>query len=206
MRTSILSFVCVCLSFSIMAQIEKGSYMIGNNTGLWALPNMSEGSFSNLSLGSTSFFSSSETALSHFNLNLSPSVSYFVKDNLSIGLISNIYYSRYEDNLERSGRESYFALGPQAHYFMSGGKFSPYFTANATIGYRQYGLDNMPSTQFTNNLVSLGAGSGLAYFVNKNCAFNLELFYNYIGSTSRAQPAIRNHTIGVDIGVKFFLR
>ncbi len=209
MKTHLLSLLFTLLLNTVYAQTEKGSFLIGNNIGLLSPLSIEGSDFSNFSIGSSSTLTSSEPLRTQFNLNLSPSVSYFLHDNISLGLNCNIYVNGFTyatETIELIGRESFFSLGQQMHYFLDYGNFKPYLTLNAFYTYGRWRTSSLPGLVNSENYILLGSGSGLAYFVNKNCAFNLELYLNYLAPLGSSRPNFMNEFFfGLDIGIMFFI-
>jgi outer membrane protein len=212
-------FVALISFCSITAQTEKGSFMISGHTGLGFTSNTvkykTEGE--NIDGPKTTSF------------NISPSVGYFIIENLAVGLDidyktvttkqqvfvnSNDQPGPSQTKINTKTIESTLAIIPNATYFFSKGKARPYISAG--IGFANIKQEGNRSRSFAdydlydyynnnNNGIVIGADVGLAYFLSK--AISLDLGVGYAQYNYKDEDVkVKSGAIGVNIGVSVFLK
>ncbi len=174
---------------TVNAQIEKGSVMFGSDLGSGVASSASNGIFGanfNLNKGAG------------WNIGLSPKVGYFVKDNVMLGGVVNIGYSKVSDvkttvyGIQGLGR--YYASDGQVNNLLKHGRF--FVEANAGIA----GVNTKPGT--TTNGFAFGFGPGYSYFVTQSVA--LEGLVKYNGLAGGGNTGYVN-SLGINFGVQVFL-
>lgn len=209
-------FLFAALLFSILmtAQTEKGTFMISGETSLgFTSTNVKykNHGISNDGPKTTSF-------------NISPSVGFFVIDNLAIGLdfdyktaTTKQHGITYYDpsingysNIEAKNTETSLAIMPNATYFFSKGKARPFIEAGIGYANIQQKTESSFSTMYSklesnNNGYVWGVGGGLAYFITNTVSFDIGLGYgeyNY----NEEDTKVKSGAFSANIGISIFLK
>ncbi|WP_281324312.1 porin family protein [Flavobacterium sp. IMCC34518] len=213
-------FLLVALLFSVIitAQTEKGTFAISGKTGL---------GFNSTTIKYENSGNTTDGPKTS-SFNISPSLSYFIIDNLSLGLDLNYktVTTKQKTFFINSGvtggytivdekiTQNTLSIIPTATYFFSKGKTRPYI--NAGMGFANmkeksnyYGslADGQTSSNFStsNNGLVWGAGGGLAYFVSKAIGFDLGLAYaKYTYKENNSK--VKTGSLGANIGISVFLK
>ena len=181
----------VALFTAANAQTEKGSWMVSGK---------SEISFNNVNTKvkyDGTEVDSDETS----SFTFSPSASYFVINNLAVGLGLN-----YMHNKNGDVKSNTFVAMPQATYFLAtAGNVKPY--VEAAVGYASNNTSDDESEIKADGL-AYGAGVGVAYFVNPSVAFSLGLNYSGANLTFSEDSDFKTNinTLGVGVGISVFLK
>jgi hypothetical protein len=150
--------ILTVLSLNAFAQIEKP---LAKGNGMIA----GSGSISYRTSQSESGGPTSKTTI--FNISLSPSYSYFIIDNLAIGLNATISYYKQESNGTYS-----LGAGPIARYYLKNGLF---INLETSFGY----LHGLNSNTETDRFLSLKPGLGYAFFINPKVSIDPCLSYEF---------------------------
>ena len=129
-----------------------------------------------------------------FYFSLSPSLGYFVKDNLALGASSSTYLYSYTDS------ESVMSLGFAPfikNYFENG------FVLNGSAGYNFILNKENNDNDITNNL-SLSIGFGYALFLNSKVSLELYILDNLLISLNGGNNIMQNN-LHYSIGLYTFL-
>jgi hypothetical protein len=183
MKKIIIISVCIALfgvSTEVSAQTQKGNMMIGSQ-----LVNIG-GTFQNHS--------------NEFNLGITPSVAYFIRDNLGIGGMLNLGM----DALKDAPTTFTYGIGPWARYYFtpsSNLEFSKYvaFFIDGFVGIQ--GVTHNKGGGSTNGL-GIKAGPGISYFITPNVALDGLLDYNVVIGFGNATTV---NKIGINLGFQVFL-
>jgi outer membrane protein len=190
----------------VMAQTEKGKFVISGKTGI---------DFSWINSKSTSPFGTSKTKTSSFEF--SPTAAYFVNDNFFIGLTSLYSYEHTNFNLNSTQSNTLYTLMPTAgYYFVTETKFRPFISGG-------FGLVNSKSTfrgtpmnptdpTFINSFTAKSNGfvaniaAGVSYFVAENISFDGQLAYNYVSLRDKnfRDAKTTSSGIGFSFGISVF--
>lgn len=183
-RTLAILILMVSYSTFSMAQMTRGSFMVRGNVGI----NYNQNQFDAGVLGSAGTYKEYNPTII-----LSPSVGYFIADNLVLGLKTSYARSRYSyasDNTDVSQSKQItntYALGLFIRKFVPiTDKISFYMEANGSRGWEKpYGKneDNEKLYFSKTNLLNLNAELGFQYMVTKN--IGLDLHTNLIQFSSR---------------------
>lgn len=182
--------------FGANAQTEQGNWKFGGSSNFSFNSNSSTPEFDGDELDS-------ETTIT--TINFSTDASYFVIDNLAVGL--ELMIGSTKDKTEEGGDEfeyttSTFGVLPQATYYFTDGEFVPF--AGAKVGYLSSGGEE-DEDKFSG--IAFGAEVGVAYFINNN--ISIDLMVEYLNSTlsnkEEEDYKLKNNTIGVGIGFSIFL-
>lgn len=197
----LLSFILILVGIQYSAaQLSKGTFLVGGT----------------LSANAKSTKAQSSEWITR-SINVSPNLSYFVANNLAVGLITPWDYT-YE-KLKSSGTvttTSTYFVGPVVRYYFPFGSWAVFPTASFMHGWRtmKYGHPqyNDFSTKVKGSMNSFSGGVGITYFVAKNVGVEGVLSYRHDNATSRdvANQLSRESTekdsqINLSIGVQVYL-
>ncbi|HKO76857.1 MAG TPA: outer membrane beta-barrel protein [Flavobacterium sp.] len=216
-----ITLLIALISFgTITAQTEKGTFAISGKTGLGF----------NSSTVKYEYQGQSTDGPKISSFNISPSVSYFIIDNLAIGLefdyttattkqqilVANDYSTGFGYSaIDTKSTETTFSVIPTATYFFSKEKFRPYITAG--MGYAKIkqkmnssGTTSNPDAFYSysdsdNNGLVLGAGGGLAYFISKAICFDLGLGYANF-TYEEKDVKVKSGALTANVGISVFIK
>ncbi|HEU4788854.1 MAG TPA: outer membrane beta-barrel protein [Flavobacterium sp.] len=209
-------FLLAALLFSVIltAQTEKGTFAISGKTGL---------GFNSTTVKYENSGNTTDGPKTN-SFNISPSVSYFIIDNLSLGLDFNYKTVSTKQKIlvltpdgmngmiiDEKNTNNTLSIIPTATYFFSKGKTRPYL--NAGIGFgntkqeNNYSASSPEISNFStsNNGLVWGAGAGLAYFISKTISFDLGLDYSEF-SFKENNVKTKSGAFGANIGISVFLK
>ena len=185
-------------SLSIFAQTEMGTWMIQGDTNLSLTGVASEFEYDGKSTGH-------ETSVGTFEFN--PAVSYFVADNLAIGLGLELSSTATEVETEFAKSETTsaaFAVMPQATYFFGSSRTRPYLGV-------ELGLISTVTDDGNNEATFSGFGFGLnggaAIFLSDNVSLNLGLEFAGASLTDKDDDDYKMNLggFGITVGFGIFL-
>lgn len=207
------------ITFGTMtAQTEKGTFMITGQTGLGFTSSTVKFEYQGQEIDGPKTNS----------FNISPSVGYFVIDNLAIGLdidyktattkqeiyISESLTTGAVSTVNSKSTLSTIFIMPNATYFFSKGKARPYLSASAGIAQIKQDV-NSSGTLLDGNTLSgynnknngfVWSGSGgIAYFVTNTICFDLGLGYTKYSYKDEGIKT-KTGTFGANIGISVFLK
>lgn len=181
----------------------KGNWIIGGSTNLGFSSNKSTSKTDNYSVDGQ------ETT----NFNVTPTVGYFVMDNLAVGLNLGYEVQKYDAylNFEQKAKitNSTFSAVPSLTYFIEAdSKAFPYISAGA--GYALNNAKTDQNTPYKTNFFVWGAKAGFAYFITPSIAIDLGLNYQQLSTKYNATDGIPESkeiykTLGAAIGFNFVL-
>lgn len=188
----LLLTLLVSLTFSVNAQTEKGKWLVSGSTNV---------GFNSVNTKyKADGFSVDGEKVNTFNI--SPSVGYFIIDNLSVGLGLDYNNSSTKDENDEKLSSSTFTVLPTATYFFTKNTtVKPYLGAGA--GYASY-KQKYGSVSQTNGGFAWGVEGGLAYFINPKIGIDLGLGYGQV-SVEESDVTIKANTFGAKIGFSLFL-
>lgn len=210
------------VSALITAQTEKGHWMIGGSTTL--------GFNHNTVKYKDSGYRTSGPKVSA--ISLTPNVSFFIKDNLSIGAelgLTNTVTKELVNDAEHKTKQNTFSFVPQVtYYFPISGSLRPYLGAG--VGFATSKIKNSASGTtmdeiFDSEIKISGLNwkvkAGVSYFIKSNIGLNFGLVYNQItGKNDTPYFSLDNNNniipgnkkvntrindFGVNVGVSFIL-
>ncbi|MDY3548608.1 outer membrane beta-barrel protein [Riemerella anatipestifer] len=178
----------VALFGAMNAQTEKGSWVVEGKTNL---------GFNNVST-KVKYDGKSYDDGKVSTFNISPSVGYFVMDNLALGLELNFLSAKSGDETN-----STFSLLPNAtYYFSTGSQFRPYLGAGVGYASTTSKYNNLSSTV---DGLAWGVKGGGVYMLNKTAGINIGLGYNQF-STTNNDVTTTVGTFGVNAGFSLFFK
>lgn len=133
--------------------------------------------------------------------NISPSVGYFVVDNLSVGLsLGYTNTSTKDEDGEKASSSTFTFLPSLTYFFTKNTTVKPYLGAGA--GYASF-KEKYGSVAETNGGFAWEVQGGLAYFVNQKAAINFGLGYGEV-SVEQSGFTVNANTFGAKIGFSLF--
>lgn len=145
-------------------------------------------------------------------LTITPSVGYFVMDNLAIGLDLNYTSTRTtvkinELDLDYDSTNSTLSLLPNAtYYFPTGSNFRPYLGAGIGIGSTK-AMNPLTDEESTASGLLWGAKGGFVYLLNNSVGLDFGLSYNNLTTSETIQNIKVTTTtgnFGVNAGISVF--
>jgi outer membrane protein len=209
-------FLLAALLFSVIitAQTEKGTFMIRGETGL---------GFTSTNVNYKDHGQSTDGPKTTA-FNVSPSVGFFVIDNLAIGLDFDYKTSTTKQHgitfystaingysrVEAESTETSLAIIPNATYFFSKGKARPFIEAGIGYANIKQKSEISDSVQYlksdsNNNGYVWGAGGGLAYFITNTFSFDLGLAYSEY-NYKEENIDVKSGAFSANIGISIFLK
>ncbi|MCU4164403.1 outer membrane beta-barrel protein [Carboxylicivirga caseinilyticus] len=163
----------LAINLSSFAQTEKGKIIMSGTSDL------------GLSSTTTKFEYDGESYsddIKSTQFNITPSLGYFVIDNLALGLSID-----FESTKQKVSSDSYTSnsllFGPFARYYVGSGNIKPYIQGDFLFGNQKSKYDysgvNM-SGESKNNVSAWDLGVGLGFFLNDFISLDLGLGYGSI--------------------------
>ncbi len=194
MKKLLLIAAVAVFGLNVNAQTEKGNWIFGGNT-----------SFSFASTNATIEFDGEEVDDDNKSsvFSVTPSVGYFVIDNLAVGMDLS-FTSTKEDDGNNDFTVSSFAVIPSGTYFFEAGdKFKPYVGVGVGLISTSAGDDDINKSS---GLAIRGKG-GVAYFLNESIALDFSVQYLNTSQKNKEESDLvtKNNSIGVGFGFSLFL-
>ncbi len=148
-------------AFSAAAQTDRGRIMAGGSVNL----NIPTGDGDNIRQS---------------RLEATPSIGFFVADNVALGFGLPISVSRYQDDgAKLIRRNSSFAFAPFGRYYFGAANIKPFLEARFGIQ-RFKNYESRPGFlgESTDNALFVGMGGGIAFFLNEHVALEPKLTYD----------------------------
>jgi outer membrane protein len=185
-------------SLSIFAQTEEGTWMIQGDTNLSLKGVASEFEYDGESTGV-------ETSVGTFEFN--PAVSYFVADNLAIGLGLGLSSTATEleiDGFKFEETSATFAVMPQVTYFFGSSRTRPYLGVG--LGLMSTVTDD-GDNEATYSGFGFGLNGGAAIFLSDNVSLNLGLEFAGASLTEKDDDDLKMNLggFGITVGFGIFL-
>ena len=168
-----LMFVVNALSY---AQTEKGKIIISGATDL---------SLSSIKIQQESDGSGFNEEATVTKFNIEPSVSYFVIDNLALGLSLDFETGK-EKNDNAESKDNSCILGPSIRYYFGESNIKPYLRGDVMFGTGNYESENdLYEYESKYNIWGWDLGAGMALFLNDYVAFDLGLVYSFLKNVDK---------------------
>lgn len=187
---SLAAFFAV-LTFAANAQTEQGKIVVSGKTGLDFTSTKFQGYYDGEKVGD-----SEKTS----NFSFTPSVGYFVIDNLAVGLGLSLDLSKDEDD----DTQTTFAVTPGVtYYFPLDGMIKPFLGAN--VGFASSTTKSGSTKEKTSGL-TFGGGAGVAFFLKDNVSLDLGLGYQQVNlkDDDDKKAMIKAGGIGASLGFSLF--
>lgn len=197
MRKITLFSILFLFGFTLVsAQIQKGNLMVGANIGSGLISDSNNGIMGfnfNLNKGGG------------FDLGLSPKVGYFIEDNLMVGAMVNLGFSKSRKSAGVSTKATSYGFQGLGRYYLNPGERG----VNNLLNYGRFFVEanagfagvNVHRGATTNGFV-FGFGPGYSYFWNQHVA--LEASFKYNGLLGGGNTTYQ-HSLGFAVGVQIFL-
>ena len=158
-KNFLLVFALLLLSaFSATAQTDRGRVMAGGSVN-FRLPTGDGDNVRQSTLSAT------------------PSIGFFVADNVALGFGLPITLDRYEDDGRRyTRRNSSFAFAPFGRYYFGAANIKPFLEAR--FGIQHFKTVETGRGDVTDNALFVGMGGGIAFFLNEHVALEPKLTYD----------------------------
>jgi len=201
MKQIYISTLFVLLAQTGFAQTEKGNFLIGGG----------------LTMGS------SKTTVTYpsptpgydaktFAFSMSPNVSYFIVDRLSLGLKPGYSYSdqKITEVVSTENKTRSFSVGPQIRYYYPLKNWAVFSEVSYSFGWTTNDLINpntFPSENSVHgNLNLFTGGIGLTYFIRNNIGVEGLLYYNQNKyHYDKYSPDYDVSTFAFSIGLQLYL-
>lgn len=138
------------------AQTEKGKIVVSGSTDL---------SFSSMTMSMEYDGESMGDDVSVSEIGFETSVSYFVIDNLALGLNFDVESTKMDDNKSNS-----YMVGPTARYYFGSSNIKPYAQADYLFG-------SQTDDESTAKMSGWDIGAGVGFFLNDVVSIDLGLAY-----------------------------
>ncbi|MBL0740271.1 outer membrane beta-barrel protein [Chryseolinea lacunae] len=205
-KSALFSIAFFITVFASHAQTSKGGFLLGGSFGF--------SSTKNSNVYSASPIVSEAKVL---RLSASPNISYFVVDNLALGLTLPYSYDHYTFSNSKS-KTSEYGVGPVVRYYIPFGKWALFpqisYTLGRSVTTGTYTVTSPPTTEYKNTgkFTNFHGGVGLAYFLNPSIGIEGILFYekdkytydNLEPSGINSTNEIKNSSIKFNIGLQIY--
>lgn len=190
-KTTFLTIGLFVISIGFLdAQTNQGKFLLGLSSDIF-----------NLGYTTTKFKSDpggSEDAAKLFTVNLSPKVSYFVIDNLAIGLDFGVGLLANNIGTDYSNTTAWISAGPFVRYYVPTSKVLPFLELGGSLG-----------SQGTNTTVKYGGGIGLAMPLSERVMFDVLAGYHSlsykVGEDNTENERMIMGTLGLSLGFTILL-
>lgn len=197
--SSILFFSLLFITTITNSQTDKGNWSAGIASTFSPVGNNSVLGFGYTTRKFDDNINSSEV----FQFNFTPRLGYFLKNNLLVALDVNVSFS---DN--DGSQNTFFGGGPAIRYFFKGTRLKPFVELNS--GYGNFNVKSADAffgnQDFDVGYLLLGSAAGIAFPLKNILTIDLALAYNHqIGNFKQDDIVVREHNIGLKVGVTIFL-
>lgn len=198
-----IAILILMISQWAFSQTEKGHFIFSGNTSA---------EFSH----TKTTFGNSENETTNFDVN--PTVGYFVRDNLFVGLTGNFAFTHYNNNQSYVEKTTLTVLMPSVgYYFPVEGKMKPFVSgsfgyANLKSVYKNNFDPIIDDPAFTNSQtvkykgLAYAISGGASYFVTNHFSLDAQLSYNFVNLKNKDSDSEQETSgIGFRIGFSVFL-
>lgn len=195
-KTSFLSVLFVLLAFGANAQTQQGNWVASGKTGLDFISATTKEYYD----GETD----SDSDYKQSSISVSPSVGYFVIDNLAVGL--SAAFQSYKDktgNDDWSDPSTAFAIMPFATYYIPlQGQVRPFVGVGGGFGGVSEGDDD--ADKFSG--LALGGNAGVAIFLNDKISLDLGAQYIHTNYKNKDDNdwRLKTGSIGAMVGFSVY--
>lgn len=187
------------LPFVSYGQTEKGSLLLGGG----------------IDLGSTTYKRDNFNDQKVFSLNINPGLSYFVADNVALGIILPIsIYNQTQDGSAETKSQS-LAFGPTLRYYFPFNRMAVFPLVSYRIGGGKLEaptFDPVVGSVIVQNekyaTSNFKVGAGLAFFLSNSVALEAILSYNKTNTDYDSDLLLDLETtsVGFDLGFQIYLQ
>ncbi len=193
MKKSLLLAVCCAFITTLsFAQTEQGKFFIGGSADL---------SFSSLKTQQEYDGEVEDDKVTQTQFSITPSVGYFIAQNLLLSINFQYESEEYGDNKANS-----LMVGPGIRYYFGSTNVKPFIQGDLMFGslkseynydFSGYGFGGSDSYESTESAMGYDLGAGVAVFLNKHIAFDFGLGYASATLTSDEDSKLKAKTSGV---------
>jgi len=182
----LLTLVILSLHFSLHAQLEKGSWMVGGSLGL--------------SSSTTPTYYGNNTIT---QISISPKAGYFLIDRLAAGLSINSTFdhNHYPNSSPSSYNDNLYGIGPFARYYFLPTQKPANILVEVSDQYSWITYTGQSGHLREN---TYGFAAGPAFFLNPSVSLECTLGYAWT-KTSGYNPEQNSHTFRTAIGLQIYL-
>lgn len=183
----------------ILSQTEQGKFVISGATSLQFMNRTIEYEYEGSSIG--------ESKTNSFSI--LPSVSYFVIDNLAIGLFADFTSVSQDDSRGKIKSKSIILLPSALYYFAVKGDLKP--VAQVGLGYGTITSESESGyfSEFKSKESGLAVnfGGGVAYFINEFVSLNFGLAYTManLKDSDDSDYVMKHADFSAKVGISVFL-
>ncbi len=195
----LLSILITIFTFAVSAQTEKGSISISGRSSF-------EGAYFSNRIKGANINISDRYAMSvdGYSITITPSIGYFVIDNLSVGAQSSFSIT----DGDYQSKTSQFVLMPTvAYYFPTKGPVKPFVAIGA--GYTNISMELSLQGSNVDNMsfggFAFAGGAGAAFFVRNNISIDLMLEYAEVSAKYSKDSSYKYSTKGLGGSIGFSL-
>jgi len=211
----LLTFLAILIFSDTYSQTEKGGFLIGGSGSV---------GYNTVQIISSDINTiQNNVKIRTIGASFYPNGSYFLLNNLAIGIVSglNLSYSKIisENFLPRSDRFTNLSIGPQFRYFFPYQRFAFFPQVQYLIGMESdrrevlNPMTNLYETRKTNSKNGIfQMGIGAAYFLTRSVAVEGILNYNSYQNLNETLPIDQNrfiephhYSFSFNLGLQFYL-
>jgi outer membrane protein W len=190
-KTLLLLTVFLLMFFPVLAQTDKGSWLMGGSAGL---------DYTVQTSGRT------------LNASLSPQTGYFLADNfalglrLPLGLQSNYTETLSADGIQTENRTLTYraGIGPFVRYYFGKSAIRPFINAGTDYQFSRTRIAVNGSEQArirVEDSYSISGGAGMAYFISQFVGLESQLGYTYF----RSDELNKYSRLGLSVGLQIYI-
>jgi outer membrane protein W len=190
-KTLLLLTVLLLMFFPVLAQTDKGSWLMGGSAGL---------DYTVQTSGRT------------LNASLSPQTGYFLADNfalglrLPLGLQSNYTETLSADGIQTENRTLTYraGIGPFVRYYFGKSAIRPFINAGTDYQFSRTRIAVNGSEQArirVEDSYSISGGAGMAYFISQFVGLESQLGYTYF----RSDELNKYSRLGLSVGLQIYI-
>ncbi len=178
----LFAFVLTATAFTASAQTEKGKWLVGASIGVWSQSDDIPGQT----------YKEKESSMS-----FQPSVSYFINDDMAIGLLLGIGGYKYSEDVALDKSSSMYVAPSFRYYLPISERFKFFGQLLIPIGTNKTTLFNGNSADFKTQVVGVNIMPAFAFFPSKKVSIEMGLgsLYFYTSKTGD----VKTNTFGLNM-------
>ncbi len=204
----LLGIAALMIAATVGAQVTKsGNFIVGSTVG-FSTAN------STIIQEATGGIKSEESPYST-QINIAPSVGYFLFDNFGLGIRMDYTLNRVEEANNEFTEDSDVLFGPFARYYLPvSGSNDMFLFLEAGFGFgNARDIQELPTgnQRINTNLFAFGAGPGITVIASNSIGLEAVVKYNYARSEFDTQIAgieantiTKTNQIGISLGLQFY--
>jgi len=128
------------------------------------------------------------------NFNISPTLGYFVMDNLAVGLMFDYTSQKEKEEGSEEGKYNTFMFGPMVRYYFGTTNIKPYVHADVMFGSSKSEQGN---TETKYKSTGWDLGGGVAFFLNEYVSIDMGLKYGSLTEKNKDNSEYKYKTKGL---------